>query len=90
MGRTCRACGQPIWFIQMTTGSMMPVNEQPVAYVPGDGKRVYITEDGNYVHGRDWNKSDGKPREFGYISHFSVCPKADEFRKKKKHEDRAD
>ena len=84
MGRTCRACGQPIWFIQMTTGSMMPVNEQPVAYVPGDGKRVYITEDGNYVHGRDWNKSDGKPREFGYISHFSVCPKADEFRKRKK------
>ena len=80
----CKACGAWIWFVQMKTGSSMPVNEQPVAYVPGAGNRVYITEDGSYVHGRDWNKSDGPPREFGYISHFTTCPKAEEFRRRKR------
>lgn len=84
MSRTCKGCGQPIWFIQMQTGGSMPVNEQPVAYIPGGGNRVYITEDGTYVHGRDWTRKDGTPREFGYISHFSTCPKAEEFRRNKR------
>lgn len=39
----CKACGKPIWFIQMRTGVAMPVDEQPVAFVPGAGKRKYIT-----------------------------------------------
>lgn len=89
MGRVCKYCGQPVWFIQMQSGSSIPCDEQPVAYVPGAGNRVYIAEDGTYVHGRNWTKKDGRPREFGYISHFTTCRKM-ERRKRKKDEDRSD
>ena len=80
----CKACGKPIWFIQMRTGVAMPVDEQPVAFVPGAGKRKYITEDGAVVEGRDWKQGDETPKDFGYISHFATCPKAEQFRRKRK------
>lgn len=80
----CKACGAGIWFITMKSGVAMPVNENPVPFIPGAGKRKYIVEDGSVIEGKDWHKGDEGPMGFGYISHFATCPKAEQFRKRGK------
>jgi hypothetical protein len=81
----CKACGAPIWFIRTTAGKTMPVNEQPVPFVPVEGgRRSYLTEDGVMHRGRDWKAGENAYYDMGYVSHFATCPKAEHFRRRGK------
>jgi hypothetical protein len=80
----CKACGAEIWWIRTENGKDMPVNEQPIPFVPGAGPRTYITEEGRTMRGRDWRTRDPYRYELGYVPHWVTCPKADSFRKGRK------
>ena len=61
----------------------MPVNEQPVAFVPDQhGRGIFLTEDGVAHRGREWRAGEKAYYDIGYVSHFATCPKAADFRKK--------
>ena len=81
----CKSCGAGIWFIPMRSGKTMPVNDQPVPFVPSnDGPGTYITEDGVTHKGRPWVHGKDGFYDLGYVSHFSTCPAAEEFRRRKR------
>ena len=82
----CRACGAGIWWLKTTAGKRMPMSDQPVAFVPGDGKKVFYTEDGVQHHGRRWTQGEDVYHDMGYESHFATCPEAGAFRRKKAQE----
>ena len=74
----CKGCGFAIrWF---TTSGLkkMPVNPQPIRFIPGNGPETFVTKDGKVQRG----KRDAKGSEVGYISHFATCPAADQLRKR--------
>ena len=59
----CRACGQPIHFVETIKGRRMPCNQK---------KLTVITVMGDVVS--------------GWETHFSTCPEANRFRKKRQRE----
>jgi len=76
----CKACGAQIMWIQMASGKMMPVDVQKIPYrtdVPGRGSVTLVTPEGRVVSGNMDLDSD----KYGYVSHFSTCPGADEMRR---------
>lgn len=85
----CRACGARILFIKTVKGKSMPVDAEPVSFVPDtNGFAKYVTRDGLVVTGVIPLPGDKDVHE-GYISHFATCPSADAFRKKRKSERKA-
>lgn len=75
----CRACGAEITWIKMPSGRSMPCNAEKTRYrAEQTGKERFVTERGNVVHGR--SAQDGE--SWGYVSHFTTCPHADEFRRR--------
>ena len=84
LGRTakCRACQQEIAFIKTVKGKSMPVNPEPVYFVPAGGPNTYVMITGEVERGREPAYAD-KDTRIGYISHFATCPEVDKFRKKK-------
>ena len=84
LGRTtkCRACQQEIAFIKTVKGKSMPVNPEPVYFVPAGGPNTYVMITGEVERGREPAYAD-KDTRIGYISHFATCPEADKFRKRK-------
>lgn len=82
----CRACKAEITFITTTKGKSMPVNVEPVQFVPDvNAKNVYVLPDGIVVHGVEPMPGDPDVH-VGYISHFATCPKAHYFRRRTKAE----
>jgi len=80
----CRACGARIIFIKTVKGKTMPVDAEPVSFVPDDnGFAKYVLSDGIVVRGVPPLPGDRDVHE-GYISHFATCPSADAFRKNRK------
>lgn len=79
---TCRGCGAPIVWIATAGGKSMPCDAYPTPYwekpkAPGK----IVTPNGvvlSCVFEGDIHNATG----IGYISHFSTCPKAGQFRKK--------
>ena len=70
MSATCRGCGKPILWATTREGKKIPLDPKaPVYYVIGDGHDTPFAE-----------KTTG-----GYfVSHFSTCPKANDFSGSKK------
>jgi len=64
----CKSCGKPIVFLRTEKGKMIPVNSDTVDVVDIKGTPVCVDE--YFDHKR-------------HVSHFSDCPAADKFRKKK-------
>ena len=82
--QTCRACGRRILFIKTMKGKTMPVDAEPVSFVPDvAGNNRYVLEGGLVVNGVIPMPGYTDVHE-GYVSHFATCPKADQFRKKRK------
>lgn len=86
----CRSCGALIMFAKTVKGKFMPVNDRKVCFMPSkDGKGLFITEDGEALHGTEINERDDdadlrfEELKTGYISHFATCPNAEKWRKKK-------
>lgn len=83
-GSACRSCGAAIRWTRSTTGSLMPLDAEPV-----DGGNVLLT--GRRVESKQGGLidecrveagppmfDDGTPR---YLAHFATCPHAADWRK---------
>ena len=80
----CRGCGAEIEWVKTAAGKNMPCDPKPVPYWAREGAagKVIVPRDGTVVS-CDFEGPRYELTGFGYISHFSTCPKAKGFRKKK-------
>ena len=71
----CRGCGAEIVWVKTTAGKSMPCNPGAVPFWarPGAPGKVVSCD---FIGERD------RVSGFGYVSHFSTCPKAKEFKRK--------
>ncbi len=85
----CRYCGKPIAFIKTEAGKSMPVDPEPIYFLPEDDYHKFVLMDGTVKRGSPVENDETggtKKTEIGYQSHFATCPNADEARKKTKSE----
>lgn len=76
----CRSCHAEIIYIRTMNGKMTPVNAEPVRFTFRlGGKDKIVTGNGEILTGEI--RDDGE--EVGYVSHFSTCPDADKWRKRR-------
>lgn len=81
----CKACGAPLRFIKTEKGKTMPVDADPVRFIPEVyGQDYYVTEDGLVLRGTKPSPLDLSDIHLGYISHFATCPAAERFRRQGK------
>lgn len=77
----CRGCGAEILWITTKAGKAMTCNPVPVMYwEKSKAKGKVVTQNGLTLS----CNFEGNPDDatgLGYISHFSTCPKATEFRR---------
>lgn len=74
----CRKCGVMIGFIKQLNGKRHPVDaESFAAHALGPGI-VVVTPEGRILRGSEMSVNLTAQ---GYISHFTTCPYANEFRK---------
>lgn len=92
---TCRGCGKPIAFIKTINGKSIPVDPEPIMYVPEMDYDKFVTLAGIVEQGKatkDISQMEKDNYEFikhvGYRSHFATCPAADDFRRKKNKSER--
>jgi hypothetical protein len=79
---TCRGCGQEIVFARLPSGKQIPLDPDPrpdgnvvlAVLAPGQEMQVRVLRKGEEV-------PELAPR---YVSHFSTCPHAGEFRRSRK------
>lgn len=80
MGK-CRSCGAEVKWVELSSGKYHPCDPGKVHIdtIPGSAKLV--TDAGKII-----SHKDNVPFEegYGYQSHFSSCPDADDWRAKKK------
>jgi len=77
----CRSCGATIKWIKLESGKSMPVDPDITESLEvGD---IFVTENGATVKVTLDNLRELEEGPMGYISHFSTCPQADDWRKKK-------
>lgn len=83
---TCKSCGAKIIWIETVSGKKMPCDPGLIDAVDLEEGDLLVLEDGETLKVRP-----GHTVGEGYISHFSTCPDADEWRQqeKKKKRDKA-
>lgn len=77
---TCRSCGAQIDWVKLTSGKNHPVEGEYIKHDEAENGDRLVTDGGN-VYAVDRSKSF--PNVKGRISHFSVCPDADKWRRSK-------
>lgn len=75
----CKKCGEEIIWIRTSRGKAMPCNPKRIPFVRDPmGRFMLVTMNGETVRASIDIESD----EYGYESHWSTCPAADDFRNK--------
>lgn len=78
----CKGCGAPIIFIRSRAGKAIPCDTQPKRYwMEEKGPTKIVTGDGDVVSCR-LSGEDGTEDGKGWLSHFSTCPQAGQFRRR--------
>ncbi|MBQ1805791.1 MAG: hypothetical protein II010_07785 [Oscillospiraceae bacterium] len=79
----CKGCGAEIIWIKTPSGSRHPCDPEQVTYWarPRATGRV-VTPNGEVIT-CDFEGDLHKATGMGYVSHFSTCPAADRFRRRK-------
>lgn len=78
---TCKKCGANIIWIKTKKGKSMPCDSVLITYQANKaGKDTIVTPNGETIRCR--LTFNGEATGMGYISHWSTCPNADEFRKR--------
>ena len=80
---TCRGCGAPIVWIETSAGKSMPCNADPVHYWEKPKAAGKLVTPNGEVMSCEFEGDLQNATGIGYISHFSTCPKAGQFRKRK-------
>lgn len=79
---TCKGCGAKIIWRQTENGKMIPCDPLPVGFRERETARGKIMiEDGRIVS-CDFTNEPGAPT--GHIPHWATCPKAADFKRRKK------
>ena len=74
---TCRYCGQPIRMIKNIKGKSVPVDAEPVEFVPDlNSPTLYYDVAGSYMRGAALREDEREATEIGYKSHAATCPSA--------------
>lgn len=75
----CKYCGAPIEWIRTQEGKTIPVDQDPVFVVEGDGKAEFYLEDmAEPITGREAKpEEDTKGLEVAFVPHFRTCRQAD-------------
>lgn len=89
----CRSCGKSIHWIELKSGKMMPCDDTFITPAEANIGDVLVTESGRVVQ----VDKEAKYAEAmcgvhcgGYVSHFSTCPQAGEWRKPKNLDNKED
>lgn len=88
---TCRGCGKQIAFIRTINGKSIPVDPDPVTFIPEDNYNKFVMMDGTVKRGREYDGDELDAQIYlteGYRSHFATCPAAEDFRRKKNKSER--
>jgi len=75
----CRSCEKPIKWIKTKDGRNMPCDPEVFLHDECKNGDKLVTETGHVV---SVNSDQSLPNVKGYISHFSTCPEANQWRKK--------
>ena len=78
----CRGCGAEIDWIRTRAGKNMPVDPEPVFVAVNDGSDVFVTDEGEVIHGRKVPANDDSAG-VAFVSHWATCPVAGQFRRKR-------
>lgn len=80
----CKICGEPIQFFRTPKGKSLPVDWEPVYYIPDpEGDQLLVHPDGTTARGwKAGDAADGQNVMLGFISHFASCPGAADMRKR--------
>ncbi len=86
----CRGCGKDIAFIKTISGKCIPVDTEPIQFIPEEAYDKFVMMDGTVQRGQahEGDELDAERFMIGYRSHFATCPAADQFRKKKTKSER--
>jgi hypothetical protein len=76
---TCRSCGAKIHWIELKSGKKHPCDPEEVSANECEEGDKFVTDLGEIVVVGKSSKN-----ESGYVSHFSTCPDADDWRKDKR------
>ena len=85
---TCRGCGKPIAFIKTINGKSIPVDPEPIIFIPELDYDKFVLPDGTVQRGQAAEETLNTETQIGYRSHFATCPAADDFRRKKNKSER--
>ena len=82
----CRGCGREIAFIKSVNGKSIPVDPEPLEFIPEAAYDKFVLMDGTVERGMATERTGETETKVGYRSHWSTCPNAEDFRKKNKSE----
>lgn len=78
----CRGCGATIEWIRTRAGKMMPVDPAPVMVIEGEGREVFVTDEGDTITGRRaLPKEEDETLLVGFVPHWGTCRRAGDFRR---------
>ncbi len=87
----CRGCGKEICFIKSINGKSIPVDPDPIRFLPEDNYEKFVMMDGTVQRGVVVEGDELDAQRFlmiGYRSHWATCPAAEDFRRKKNKSER--
>lgn len=76
---TCRSCGQKIKWVTLTSGKHHPCDPDLVHPEDCEIGNKLVTEAGEVIVIKETNYAEDG---WGYVSHFSTCPFAEQHRRK--------
>lgn len=80
----CKGCGARIDWIRTRTGKTMPVDEEPIMVIEGEGRDLFVTDEGDTITGRRATPQEER-RELpvAFVPHWATCPAAGQFRRRR-------
>lgn len=80
----CKGCGAHIDWIHTKAGKTMPVDEEPVMVIEGEGRDVFVTDEGDTITGRRaLPHEESRELPVAFVPHWATCPAAGQFRRKR-------
>ena len=84
----CRGCGKEICFIKSINGKSIPVDPDPISFIPEADYDKFVMMDGTVQRGQVVEETVKTETVIGYRSHWATCPAAEDFRRKKNKSER--
>ena len=75
----CRDCGAEIDWMRTEEGRYIPVDQEPVFVIEGDGAEDFYTEEEGVIIGRRARREEVQTREakintpLGFVPHWRTC-----------------